>query len=77
MYSLSYSMSYKSKIDEWSRSIPLKGIIFLCINLLLFLSNSTKGVPQLRNDSEMFLVMLHINKNPHKNSDRKGHGTIT
>lgn len=53
-----------------------KGIIFLCINLLLFLSNSTKGVPQLRNDSEMFLVMLHINKNPHKNSDRKGHGTI-
>lgn len=47
-----------------------KGIIFLCINLLLFLSNSTKG-------GEMFPVMLHINKNPHKNSDRKGQGTIT
>lgn len=42
-----------------------KEIIFLCINLLLFLSNSTKGVPQLRNGSQMFPVTLHINKKPH------------
>lgn len=32
-----------------------KGIIFLCINLLLFLSNSTKGVPQLEMVVKCFL----------------------